>query len=146
MLALKVLAEGAEGPNTELLWILYIGLALFVLAVLLGWWSASRKPEQVEVMVEAEESKPKRKKMADDLVKIEGIGPKTVKLLNRAGIETFEDLAQAKAADVQKLLDGAGLQMMNPEGWIDQAKLAAKGDWDGFEKLQRELKGGRRKK
>lgn len=146
MLALKVLAEGAEGPNTELLWILYIGLAIFVLAILLGWWSASRKPEQVEVMVEAEESKPKRKKVADDLVKIEGIGPKTVKLLNRAGIETFEDLAQAKAADVQKLLDEAGLQMMNPEGWIDQAKLAAKGDWDGFEKLQRELKGGRRKK
>lgn len=146
MLALKVLAEGAEGPNTELLWILYIGLAIFVLAILLGWWSASRKPEQVEVMVEAEESKPKRKKVADDLVKIEGIGPKTVKLLNRAGIETFEDLAQAKAADVQKLLDGAGLQMMNPEGWIDQAKLAAKDDWDGFEKLQRELKGGRRKK
>lgn len=146
MLVLKVLAEGAEGPNTELLWILYIGLAIFVLAILLGWWSASRKPEQVEVMVEAEESKPKRKKVADDLVKIEGIGPKTVKLLNRAGIETFEDLAQAKAADVQELLDGAGLQMMNPEGWIDQAKLAAKGDWDGFEKLQRELKGGRRKK
>lgn len=146
MLALKVLAEGAEGPNTELLWILYIGLAIFVLAILLGWWSASRKPEQVEVMVEAEVSKPKRKKVADDLVKIEGIGPKTVKLLNRAGIETFEDLAQAKAADVQKLLDEAGLQMMNPEGWIDQAKLAAKDDWDGFEKLQRELKGGRRKK
>lgn len=146
MLALKVLAEGAEGPNTELLWILYIGLAIFVLAILLGWWSASRKPEQVEVTVEAEESKPKRKKAADDLTKIEGVGPKTVKLLNRAGIETFEDLAQAKAADVQKLLDGAGLQMMNPEGWIDQAKLAAKDDWDGFEKLQRELKGGRRKK
>lgn len=146
MLALKVLAEGAEGPNTELLWILYIGLAIFVLAILLGWWSASRKPEQVEVMVEAEESKPRRKKVADDLTKIEGIGPKTIKLLNRAGIETFEDLAQAKAADVQKLLDGAGLQMMNPEGWIDQAKLAAKDDWDGFEKLQRELKGGRRKK
>lgn len=146
MLALKVLAEGAEGPNTELLWVLYIGLAIFVLAILLGWWSASRKPEQVEVTVEAEESKPRRKKVADDLTKIEGIGPKTIKLLNRAGIETFEDLAQAKAADVQKLLDGAGLQMMNPEGWIDQAKLAAKDDWDGFEKLQRELKGGRRKK
>lgn len=146
MLALKVLAEGAEGPNTELLWILYIGLAIFVLAILLGWWSTSRKPEQVEVTAEAEESKPRRKKVADDLTKIEGVGPKTVKLLNRAGIETFEDLAQAKAADVQKLLDGAGLQMMNPEGWIDQAKLAAKDDWDGFEKLQRELKGGRRKK
>jgi hypothetical protein len=36
------------------------------------------------------------------------------------------------------------MQMMNPEGWIDQAKLAAKGDWVGFEKLQSELRGGRK--
>jgi len=146
MLALRLLAEGAEGPNTELLWLLYIGIALFFLAILLGWWFSSGKQEPVQVRVEAEVSKPKREKAKDDLVKIEGIGPKTVKILNKAGIETFEDLASASAGDVQNLLNAAGLQMMNPEGWIDQAKLAAKGDWDGFEKLQRELKGGRRKK
>jgi len=34
--------------------------------------------------------------------------------------------------------------MMNPEGWVDQAKLAAKGDWAALEKLQSELKGGRK--
>lgn len=146
MLALRLLAEGAEGPNTELLWLLYIGIALFFLAILLGWWFGSGKQEPVQVRVEAGVSKPKREKAKDDLVKIEGIGPKTVKILNKAGIETFEDLASANAGDVQNLLNAAGLQMMNPEGWIDQAKLAAKGDWDGFEKLQRELKGGRRKK
>jgi hypothetical protein len=33
---------------------------------------------------------------------------------------------------------------MNPEGWIEQASLAAKGDWDGLERLQGELKGGRK--
>lgn len=146
MMALRMLSEGGEGPNTELLWLLYLGIAFFVLVIALGWWASSRKQNQVKVGADAGDVKPKAKKAADDLVKIEGIGPKTVKLLNRAGIETFEDLAQSKAADVQKLLDGAGLQMMNPEGWIDQAKLAAKGDWDGFEKLQRELKGGRRKR
>jgi predicted flap endonuclease-1-like 5' DNA nuclease len=86
-----------------------------------------------------------QKKAADDLVKIEGIGPKVVKVLARAGIETFDDLAEAKRADVQKVLDQAGLQMMDPDGWIDQAKLAAKGDWAGFEKLQTKLKGGRKK-
>jgi hypothetical protein len=34
--------------------------------------------------------------------------------------------------------------MMSPEGWIDQAKLAAEGDWKGFEKLQARLVGGRK--
>ena len=83
-------------------------------------------------------------KEADDLARIEGIGPKVVEVLNGAGIFTFEDLASAKAADVQKVLDAAKLQMMDPKGWISQAKLAAKGDWDGFEKLQDKLKGGRK--
>jgi hypothetical protein len=35
--------------------------------------------------------------------------------------------------------------MMNPEGWIEQAKLAAQGDWTSLEKLQGELKGGRKR-
>jgi hypothetical protein len=35
--------------------------------------------------------------------------------------------------------------MMNPAGWIEQAELAAKGDWAALEKLQSELKGGRRR-
>lgn len=86
------------------------------------------------------------KREADDLARIEGIGPKVVKVLNDAGILTFEELANAKAADVQKVLDDAKLQMMDPKGWISQAKLAAKGDWDGFEKLQEKLKGGRKVK
>jgi hypothetical protein len=138
------LAEGGEGPNTELLWLLGILLGFFALAVIVGWVAAGRKPKQVAAEVEAVVSS-SQKKGADDLVKIEGIGPKVVKVLARAGIETFDDLAEAKRADVQKVLDQAGLQMMDPDGWIDQAKLAAKGDWAGFEKLQTKLKGGRKK-
>lgn len=146
MLAFRILSEGGEGPNTALLWLLYAGLAFFFLVILLGWWSSSRKQDQVTVGDEAGQSASKRKKIVDDLVRIEGIGSKTVKVLNAAGIVSFEDLAKSSPADVQKVLNEAGLQMMNPEGWIDQAKLAAGGDWDGFEKLQRELKGGRKKK
>ena len=145
MFALRFFAEGSESPNTELLWLLGIVLGFFALAVIVGWVAAARKPKQVEAEMEAVVS-PSKKKTADDLVKIEGIGPKVVKVLARAGIETFEDLAEAKSADVQKVLDQAGLQMMDPDGWIDQAKLAAKGDWAGFEKLQNKLKGGRKKK
>jgi predicted flap endonuclease-1-like 5' DNA nuclease len=68
------------------------------------------------------------------------------RVLNDAGITTFDDLAHAKAADVQKILNTAGLQMMNSEGWIAQAKLAAKGDWDELDDLQDELKAGRKTK
>lgn len=145
MLALRLLSEGGEGLHTELLWLLWILLGLFALTIVVGWASSLRKPKQVEAAYEAVSS-PAREVVADDLVRIEGIGPKVAKVLVHAGITTFEDLAQAKAADVQRVLDKAGMQMMNPEGWIDQAKLAAQGNWDGLEKLQKKLKGGRKKK
>jgi predicted flap endonuclease-1-like 5' DNA nuclease len=67
------------------------------------------------------------------------------RVLNDSGLTTFEALANANPADIQKTLSAAGLQMMNPQGWIDQARLAANGDWASLEKLQGELKGGRRK-
>lgn len=145
MLALRFLSEGGGGPNTELLWMLWILLGFFALAVIVGWASSLRKPKQARAESEAVSS-PIETKEADDLVKIEGIGPKIVKVLARAGIVTFDDLAHAKPADVQNILDNAGMQMMNPEGWIDQAKLAAKGDWGAVEKLQAKLKGGRKKR
>ena len=81
---------------------------------------------------------------ADDLVKIEGIGPKVAEALKAAGIVTFAQLAESNADDIQKICTEAGLKMMSPEGWIDQAKLAAAGDWKGFEKLQAKLMGGRK--
>jgi large subunit ribosomal protein L21 len=80
---------------------------------------------------------------ADDLVKIEGIGPRVAKVLKAAGIVTFAQLAESKADDIQKILTADGLRMMNPEGWIEQAKLAAQGDWKAFEELQKKLVGGR---
>lgn len=145
MLALRLLSEGGEGSNTELLWLLFVLLGFFVLAVIVGWVSSLRKPKQVQAESEAVPV-PVKKKAADDLVKIEGIGPKVAKILAGAGIVTFDDLAHAKPVDLQKVLDKAGMQMMNPEGWIDQAKLAAKGDWEALAKMQKQLKGGRKKK
>ncbi|NJN44994.1 MAG: hypothetical protein HC806_09930 [Anaerolineae bacterium] len=79
----------------------------------------------------------------DDLRKIEGIGPKVASVLNDAGISTFAELAAAEVTRIQATLDAAGYQYMNPVSWPDQAKLAAVGDWDGLEKLQDNLKGGR---
>jgi large subunit ribosomal protein L21 len=84
------------------------------------------------------------KKEADDLVKIEGIGPKVAKALNAAGISTFEALANISVEDIQKILSDAGLKMMDATSWPSQAKLAAEGDWDGLKKMQDELSGGRK--
>ncbi len=144
MLALRLLSEGGEGPNTELQWLLLVGMAFFFLIVIVGWLTSSKKQESVEAGHEAKKSA--KKDVADELIKIEGIGPKVLKVLKAAGVTTFDQLAHAKPAELQKILDAAGMHMMNPEGWIDQAKLAAKCDWQGLEKLQAELKGGRKTK
>lgn len=142
MYVIRFLAE--EGPNTELSWLLFVALGFFLLIIIVGWLTSNRSKEQAEV---AHDSRVHSIQIQpDDLVIIEGIGPKVAKVLNEAGIHSFADLAGANAADVQRTLDAAGLQMMNPEGWIEQAKLAARGDMDGLKKLQDELKGGRKAK
>lgn len=84
----------------------------------------------------------------EDLRKIEGIGPKIAGLLNEAGIMTFSDLAKAKKTKVQKVLAAAGprYKMHDPATWMEQAKLAAAGKWEQLDALQKELKGGKRKK
>jgi len=122
-----------EGPNTELSWLLYAALGFFLLMVIIGWLTSRRNDGQVEAANEA-----------DDLTSLEGIGPKVSKILNSAGIHSFADLAKANDKEVDRVLDEAGLQMMDSAGWIEQAKLAAKGDTQGLMKLQDELKGGRR--
>jgi large subunit ribosomal protein L21 len=83
------------------------------------------------------------KQEADDLVRIEGIGPKVSKTLKDAGISTFEALANTSVEDIQKILSDAGLKMMDATSWPAQAKLAAAGDWDGLKNMQDELSGGR---
>ena len=134
-------AIGDFVANTAWLW--FVLLAILLLAAI-GWAFRRERTEKASVEV-GERPRMERKASADDLTKIEGIGPKVAKVLREAGITTFDALADANAGKVQKVLKDAGLQMMNPEGWIEQAKLAAKDDWDGLQKLQGQLKGGRRK-
>jgi hypothetical protein len=123
-------------------WIWYMLLAVLLLVIF--WW-LNRRPRQEETPDEPlQTSRPRQEQTADDLKKIEGIGPRVAQVLNEAGINTFESLARANPGDVKQILNAAGLQMMNPEGWIEQAELAAKGDWEELDQLQRELKGGRK--
>jgi large subunit ribosomal protein L21 len=84
---------------------------------------------------------------ADDLVKIEGIGPKINGLLVDAGISTFAQLAATPVDKLQAILKAAGSRYAthNPTTWPEQAKLAAEGKWDEFKKLTDELVAGVRK-
>ncbi len=81
----------------------------------------------------------------DDLKKIEGIGPKIEQILNDGGIRTFQQLAVSNADAIKELLLQAGprFRMHDPATWMEQADLAAKGDWTTLDTLQKALKGGR---
>jgi predicted flap endonuclease-1-like 5' DNA nuclease len=145
MYALDLLAQ--EGPDTSLSWLLLVVFGFFFLMVVVGWLASRNMGSKPTVEHEAHmepEVPAAHGKSADDLILLEGIGPKVASVLHEAGITSFADLAAADAARVQQALDSAGLQMMDPEGWIEQARLAARGDVEGLRKLQEELKGGRK--
>jgi large subunit ribosomal protein L17 len=82
---------------------------------------------------------------ADDLEKIEGIGPKISEVLSGAGIATFAQLAEATPEQIREILDNAGSQFAahDPATWPKQAELAAAGKWDELKAWQDELLGGR---
>ncbi len=120
--------------NTAWLW--FALLAILLLAAI--WWAFRRESREKANVESKERARNAGKGSKDDLTMIEGIGPKVAKVLNDVGIMTFDDLARANSLNIQETLNAAGLQMMNPEGWIEQARLAAKDDWGGLEKLQGE--------
>lgn len=147
-LTIALLEEGHHGGG-GVTWLLWVALAFFALMVLIGWLVSRKQPlaeeaHPVEHVPQAHEAHGPTEHIEDDLTILEGIGPKVAQVLREAGIHTFADLAQADAAHVQEILNAAGLRMMNPTGWIEQARLAAAGDMEGLKKLQAELKGGRR--
>ncbi len=81
----------------------------------------------------------------DDLVKIEGIGPKAALALQTAGINSFAELAQKTAEELNTVLSEAegDFNLLVPDTWPQQAALAADGKCDELKALQDELKGGK---
>ena len=82
---------------------------------------------------------------ADDLKKIEGIGPKIAQLLNDAGIMTFAELANTSADRVKEILEAAGsrYKMHDPTTWGQQSQMAADGKWAELKAWQDVLDGGK---
>ena len=77
----------------------------------------------------------------DDLQVIEGIGPKISKVLNRAGIYNYAQLAAKSYEDLQVIMDDAGprYRIARPKTWPEQAALAAAGRWEELKSLQDSL-------
>jgi large subunit ribosomal protein L27 len=88
---------------------------------------------------------PKAAAKADDLTKVEGIGPKIAEIFEAAGIGTFAELAAASVDRLKEILEAAGSRYAshNPGTWPKQAELAAAGKWDELKKWQDELDGGK---
>ncbi len=93
----------------------------------------------------AKEAAPAEEAQADDLTKIEGIGPKISETIQAGGIKTFAQLAEATPESIKEILDKAegNFAAHDPKTWPAQAKMAADGEWDKLKAWQDELDGGK---
>ncbi len=82
----------------------------------------------------------------DDLTRIEGIGPKITEILKQNGITTFAQLAEMRVDALRDLLEPFGdrFRLADPASWPEQARLAARDEWEQLHELQNRLHGGRR--
>ena len=113
--------------------------------------AAPKAPEaKVEAPVKEEaapvvkEEAPKKEAKADDLTKIEGVGPKAAEALSNAGLDTFAKVAKADAENMKTILTEASSRMahLDPTSWPKQAQMAADGKWDELKTWQDSVKGG----
>lgn len=72
-------------------------------------------------------------KKADDLRRMIGIGPVNARLLRKAGVTTFAQIAAWTAADIQRIEETLEFDgRIERERWVEQAKLLAAGDEKEF--------------
>lgn len=82
---------------------------------------------------------------ADDLQRIEGIGPKVKKALYDAGINTFAQLAALSGEELTRIVKTEGRVNIVGDAatWPKQAQLIVDGDEEGLKVYQDRLVGGR---
>ena len=112
-------------------------------------------PAQKEEVAKTETAKPKEEaavakettedtSTADDLTKIEGVGPKAAEALVAAGIDTYASLAKSEAEKIKEILTEASSRMahLDPGSWPKQSQMAADGKWEELKEWQEKVKGG----
>ncbi len=83
--------------------------------------------------------------MDNDLVVIEGIGPKIAEVLRNSGITTWDKLSGTTRQILRVILDEAGPKFHGhkPKTWPRQARMAANGEWKKLKAYQEVLLGGK---
>jgi predicted flap endonuclease-1-like 5' DNA nuclease len=76
---------------------------------------------------------------ADDLSRLEGIGPTYAQRLRAAGIATFSRLAEADPERLAAIIQAPAWRQPDYASWIAQARLATAGDEAGLAALQATL-------
>jgi large subunit ribosomal protein L21 len=99
---------------------------------------------KAETKAPAKKAAPKKAAKADDLKKIEGVGPKAAEAMVAAGLDTFAKVAKAKPEAISTILSDASSNLAHlvTDTWPKQAQLAADGKWDELKELQDRLDGG----
>ena len=93
----------------------------------------------------AEAPKAKAAKGADDLKRIEGIGPKFNDALIAAGIDTFAKLEKATEEELKAALETAKLRFApSLPTWAEQSGYLVRGDEAGFKTFIDKLVAGRK--
>ncbi|MAN58850.1 MAG: 50S ribosomal protein L21 [Flavobacteriaceae bacterium] len=108
--------------------------------------AAPKKETKPAAKPEAKKETSKKSASADDLKKIEGVGPKAMEAFVAAGIDTFEKVAKTSPEKLSEILSEASSRLAHlvTDTWPQQAQLAADGKWDELKELQEKLDGGRK--
>lgn len=102
---------------------------------------AAVEPEAKPVVESPKAQAEKKPLKTQDLVRIDGIGPKIANVLIAAKIDTFEKLAAATEDTLRDTLTDAGIRLAPTlPTWAEQATYAARGDWAGMDALNAERK------
>jgi len=100
----------------------------FMLVVALVFWLLKQDKQEKFTYIKIGEPKAVKQPVpiqAQDLSRIDGIGPKINAVLHQAGILTYAQLAEAEVSTLQQILEKAGLSRFNPDSWPEQATAVA---------------------
>jgi len=100
---------------------------------------------KAKTQVPATEATAPVKAEADNLKKIEGIGPKVEEALIAAGLNSYAAMAKSSPEELTTLLGmGEGnFNAVDTTSWPEQAALADAGKWEELKELQDRLQGGK---
>lgn len=97
-----------------------------------GEWTRLYDYQSFVQRAKAASQRGNKPKNVDDLKRIEGIGPKIERILNKKGIYTFEQLRKTESDTLKRfiVIEDIRFEKNETESWPHQAGMAEKGQWE----------------